>query len=261
MATSDSPDVQRDQQVMPFQPVYRTSGWAPRLAAPRETVTYEQFLNWADEDTLAEWVDGVVVMTSPASLRHQLIASFLTELLGTYARLHELGRVISAPFQMKLANAGREPDVLFIASAHLDRLKQTYLDGPADLVIEILSPESAGRDRGDKFYEYEQAGIPEYWLIDPLTNRAEFYVRDAQGLYAAQLLDQDGRYSSSALPNFWLHVAWLWQDQLPNVEDALLEIDGASYAQRLIEQLQMRGFLSTTSDGAGNEDGTPRSED
>jgi hypothetical protein len=120
---------------------------------PVEGMTYEEFLTWADEDTLAEWVDGEVVMYSLASKRHQNIADFLLKVMGTYVESHDLGMVISAPFQMKLEH-GREPDVLFVASEHLDRLEETYLDGPADLVVEIVSPDSMGRDRGDKFYEY-----------------------------------------------------------------------------------------------------------
>ena len=138
-------------------------------------MTYQEFLNWADEDTLAEWMNGKVIMTSPASLRHQLIAQFLGRVLAGYVEAERLGIVISAPFQMKLEQSGREPDVLFLAENHRDRLRATYLDGPADLVIEILSPESIGRDRGEKFYEYERAGILEYWLIDDATQRAEFY--------------------------------------------------------------------------------------
>jgi len=65
-------------------------------------LTYEEFLAWADEDTLAEWVDGEVVMTSPASRRHQEIADFLTSVLRSFVEQHELGVVLSAPFQMKL---------------------------------------------------------------------------------------------------------------------------------------------------------------
>ena len=141
---------------------------AARREPPEEKLTYEEFLAWADEDTLAEWVDGDVIMVSPASDRHQDLVRFLTALLSIYVKAKDLGVIRPAPFQMKLAN-GREPDVLFIASEHVDRLQETYLDGPADLVIEILLPESAARDRGEKFYEYEAEGVPEYWLIDPHT--------------------------------------------------------------------------------------------
>jgi Uma2 family endonuclease len=137
-------------------------------------MTYEEFLAWADEDTLAEWVDGEAVMSSPASRRHQSIAGFLTSVMRIFVEQRELGVILSAPFQMKLEH-GREPDLLFVASENLERLKESYLDGPADLVVEIVSPESAGRDRGEKFYEYARGGVPEYWLIDPQLEWVEFY--------------------------------------------------------------------------------------
>jgi Uma2 family endonuclease len=207
-------------------------------------MAYDEFLDWADEDTLAEWVNGRVVMTSPASLRHQMLAQFLSRVLTGFVEVGQLGIVISAPFQMKLEQSGREPDVLFVAEAHRDHLRPTYLDGAADLVIEILSPESVGRDRGDKFYEYERARIPEYWLIDPETHRAEFYQLDGQKRYQLVPANADGIYHASALPGFWLKVAWLWLDPLPSVERTLLEIAGEPYARYLAEQLRQQGFTS-----------------
>ena len=144
-------------------------------------------------------------MYSPASRRHQEIGLFLGQVIGLYVEYSGAGRILFPPFQMKLEH-GREPDLLFVASEHLDRLKETYLDGPADLVVEIVSPESAGRDRGDKFYEYERAGIPEYWLLDPQTKRAEFYQLSPAGQYQLVLPDAKGVYRSRALPGFWLRA-------------------------------------------------------
>ena len=144
-------------------------------------------------------------------------------MLGIYVETHSLGVIRPAPFQMKLEQ-GREPDLLFVASEHLKRLKETYLDGPADLVVEIVSPESVGRDRGTKFYEYERAGISEYWLIDPQTKRAEFYQLAAAGQYQLVPPDGEGIYRSVMLPNFWLRVEWLWQQPLPPVLDVLREL-------------------------------------
>lgn len=190
---------------------------------PRK-MTYEEFLAWADEDTLAEWVDGEVIMTSPASRRHQEIALFLGLVIGLYVEQLGSGRVLGSPFQMKLERSGREPALLFVANEHLERLKETYLDGPADLVVEIISPESAGRDRGEKFYEYEQAGVPEYWLIDPGMKRAEFYQMDAAGRYRLADVDAMGIYHSQVIPSFWLEVEWLWQEPLPKVLDVLREM-------------------------------------
>jgi len=184
-------------------------------------MSYEEFLQWADEDTLAEWVDGEVVMYSPASLRHQEITIFLSNVLGVYVEQKGLGRVLTGPFQMKLERSGREPDLLFVASEHLDRLRDLYLDGPADLAIEVTSPTSISRDRGDKYVEYETAGVREYWLIDPDRQQAEFYQLGDDGRYRLAALDEEGRYHSKVLPGFWLKPAWLWQRPLPKVLEVL----------------------------------------
>ena len=208
----------------------------------RHKMTYEEFLAWANEDTLAEWVDGEVVMYSPASDRHQDISGFLESVLRSFVEMRQLGIVRSAPFQMKLKH-GREPDLLFVAQEHLERLKETYLDGPADLVVEIISPESLERDRGARFAEYEAGGIPEYWLLDPLRRWAEFYQLGEEGRYEIAFAGREGVYHSERLPGFWLRVEWLWQEPLPAIEDVLLEVSGEAYALRLIERLRRWGFL------------------
>lgn len=194
-----------------------------RAPAQPDRITYEEFLAWADEDTLAEWVDGEIVMTSPASNMHQDISGFLGSLLRVFVESSHYGVVRSAPFQMKLERSGREPDLLYVASEHLDRLRQTHLDGPADLVVEIISPESVGRDRGEKFTEYEAAGVPEYWLLDPQRRWAEFYhLQDER--YHLVFAGAEGQYRSAVLPGFWLRVEWLWQQPLPPVLDVLREL-------------------------------------
>lgn len=193
-------------------------------------MTWQEFLDWMDEDIHAEWVDGEIVMTSPASNTHQDLSDFLTSILRLFVRRGNLGWVRSNPFLMRLAGrpSGREPDILFVRREHLDRVRDTFLDGPADLVVEIISPESIGRDRGDKFVEYEQAGIPEYWLIDPLRRRAEFYNLSREGVYQLTEPDASGIYRSTQLDGFWLKVEWLWQDPLPDEEDVLKQIRGGN---------------------------------
>jgi Uma2 family endonuclease len=209
------------------------------LGLPR--MSYEEFLAWADEDTLAEWVDGEVIMTSPASKRHQEIGDFLLSVLRIFVEQRDLGVILSAPFQMKLARSGREPDLIFVAREHLGRLQETYLDGPADLAVEIVSPESAGRDRGEKFYEYGQGGVSEYWLIDPQQEQAEFY-RLSEGRYELVSPDEGGVYLSSAVSGFWLRVAWLWQKPLPGALRVLGEIAG-------VEAQAVKQFLQALSRG------------
>jgi Uma2 family endonuclease len=185
-------------------------------------MTYDEFLARADEDILAEWVKGQVILTSPASKLHQAVADFLLKVVGTFVEAHELGTVISAPFQMKL-QSGRDPDLLFVANEHTDRFRESYLDGPADLVVEIVSPEGIGRDRGEKFYEYAQGGVPEYWLIDPQARWAEFY-RLEEDHYRLAFGGREGEYHAGVLPGFLLRVEWLWQTPLPRVLDVLHEL-------------------------------------
>ena len=197
----------------------------PVNPAPPGRMTYEKFLDWADEDTWAEWVDGEVILMSPVSLPHQNILSFLATLLQHFVETNELGLVLVAPFQMRLRTrpSGREPDVIFVARDRLDKLQNVYLDGPADLVIEIISPDSRARDRGDKYYEYEQAGVREYWLIDPMRKQAEFYRLGSGGIYSLIPISDDGLVHSDVLKGLWLKVDWLWQDPLPTLMTVLKE--------------------------------------
>ncbi len=193
--------------------------------AQASRMTYEEFLEWVDENTWAEWVDGEVIILSPASDPHQDLLGFLSSLLRYFVEAHELGRVLIAPFQMKLSvrPSGREPDLIFIAKEHFDRLKKTYLDGPADLAIEIVRTDSRSRDRGEKFYEYEQAGVPEYWMLDRSRRQAEFYHLGENGTYQRMNLGDDGIFRSREIEGLWLKVDWLWQDPLPMLMSVLKE--------------------------------------
>ena len=188
-------------------------------------MTYEEFLAQADEDVPAEWVDGEVILMSPASSRHQDLADFLTALLRLFVEARQLGVVRSAPFQMKLAArpSGREPDLLFVSSDRLDRLKEMYLDGPADLAVEVVSADSQRRDRVDKFYEYERGGVREYWLIDPLSKQAEFYLLGDDRIYHPASVGADGEFHSAVLDGLRLKVDWLWQEPLPPLLTVLKE--------------------------------------
>ncbi len=181
--------------------------------------TFESFIEWVDEDTSAEWVEGEVYFMSPTSIRHQLIAGFLAAILRAFVENHQLGTILTAPIKMKLPGYGAEPDILFVGADHKKRLRKTFLDGPADLVVEVISPESVERGRIKKFNDYEAAGIPEYWLIDPERETAEFY-HLAEGRY--QLIDPvDDTLASTVLPGFILPLIWLRLNQQPTLIEAL----------------------------------------
>ncbi len=219
---------------------------ASRPEERRLRMSYEEFLAWSGEDTHAEWVDGEVIVHMPPREEHQRIVRFLTHLLGLFARLFELGRVYFAPFEVRLTPEGpsREPDILFVAREHLDRLTPDRLEGPADLIVEVVSPDSVQRDRDQKFREYEAAGVREYWIVDsrPGRQRADFYRLDEEGRYRLYATEDDERVASEVLPGFWLRPAWLWEEEPPDPLMALAEIRGLSpEAAEMLRQMLITG--------------------
>ncbi len=96
--------------------------------------------------------------------------------------------------------------------------------GPADICIEVVSPESVARDYGEKFAEYEKAGVREYWIIDPIRQRCQFNRLDAAGIYAAISPDDTGHYYAPLLPKLALHVPTLWKDELPDLLTIVQEV-------------------------------------
>ena len=177
-------------------------------------ISYEAFLERSDL-TFAEWVDGRIIVKPSETSHHQNLVGFLSASLGVFAEARGLGWVGSR-FQIKLGAdlPGREPDLFFVRHTNPAVLDTYYLAGPADLIVEIASLESRARDRGEKFYEYEQAGIKEYWLIDPDREQAEFYRLDARGIYEPVRLE-NGVFESEVLPGLRLEASWFWQEPLP----------------------------------------------
>jgi Uma2 family endonuclease len=194
---------------------------------PPVKMTYEEFLEWCPESKLAEWVNGEGILLPPPSLRHQDVIAFLCDLLRWFVRTNDLGRVYFAPTQMRLKNSGREPDILFVAKEHQDRFRELYIDGPADLVVEVISPAGRSRDRVEKFREYQEAGVREYWLIDPVREEAEFYSLGEDGVYQRLPIDADSMMHSHVLVGFWFRVEWLWQEPLPLLSTVLKAWDAA----------------------------------
>jgi Uma2 family endonuclease len=201
----------------------RTAVDKEEAVEPRATglrMTYEAFLDWMDNGVHAEWVDGEVVMMAPVGDAHVRLHLFLLRLFGEFLEYHPLGELRFDPFNMKtgVSLPGRAPDIIFVANKNKRRLKRTHLSGPADLVVEIISPGSRGIDRGNKFFEYEEGGVSEYWLLDPYRKRAEFYRRTGKGVFESQPLEDDGTYHAKAIAGLWVDVAWFWKNPSPTMK-------------------------------------------
>lgn len=178
-----------------------------------ESVSFENFLKLYAEQH-AEWLMGKVILIVGNNTPHQRIQMFLGTLVNLFLNITGLGEILSAGTPMHLSDSqpAREPDLMVVLVEHRDRIREKWLEGKADIVVEIVSPESTVRDRGDKFKEYEMAGIPEYWLIDPLRRDADFWALGEDGTYISRPRDAQGRLTSAVLPGFALDAEMLWDD-------------------------------------------------
>jgi Uma2 family endonuclease len=187
-------------------------------------VTEEQFDELVDEDTKAELLDGVMIVHSPASPRHNRIAHFLRHLLTLFAEEHDLGQVFGPDDLVRLAK-GRKvaPDAFFLRQGRVPSpLPPKEFDLAPDLVIEVLSPSNRAEDLGLKRPMYRQAGVRETWLVDP-DGQVVIVDRKGKGRYTSGKVTE-GRIFSKALPGFFVEAEWLWAEPLPKVGICLKEI-------------------------------------
>ena len=196
----------------------------PSIFVPQK-LTYEEFLREYDGQ-YAEYVEGEVIIPMSVTKTHNELTQLLSSVLQFYAEAKKLGRIYNEPYQMKMildGNVkGREPDIFFVKTENLDRVKEQFFDGAADLVIEVISPESVARDTQDKFEEYEAAGVKEYWLIDPNRRTANFYGFDETGKYRLLPILPDEKFESRVVEGLWIKPEWLWQT-LPGLMEILKE--------------------------------------
>ena len=130
--------------------------------------------HWSEEEYLAldtnhliEYSHGQLEVLPMPTQSHQLLVIALFKLLDNFVRTRQLGTVLLAPMRVQLWQGKfREPDILFMRTEHDDRRSDSFWQG-ADLVMEVVSPDDPQRDTVTKRREYAQAGIPEYWIVDP----------------------------------------------------------------------------------------------
>ena len=120
-----------------------------------------------------ELMEGDLVMVPSPSWRHQQISLRLALHLADFVRSHRLGAVAQAPLDVVLGQDIAQPDILFVASERLGIVSELEVCGAPDLVVEILSPATAQRDRTFKRTLYARHGVPEYWLVDPESETIE----------------------------------------------------------------------------------------
>jgi Uma2 family endonuclease len=182
--------------------------------------TEEDYEQITDEDLKCEFIDGELIVHSPASLDHEDLAAFVIRLLGEFVAQRRLGRMFGSNAVMQLGRRRFSPDVSVLLASHYDRVSGTRVVGPMDLVVEIISESTRSYDQQTKLPLYREGRVGEIWLIDRERRQFEAHTLRDEG-YVSQVLPT-GRWASTALAGLTLQVDWLWSDPLPAVRDCPL---------------------------------------
>jgi len=156
----------------------------------RTRMTAAEFLALPESNTPMELLDGEIIMAPSPIPQHQDIVGNVFVILKQLAKQIG-GRAFVAPLDVYLDDHNvAQPDVLWIAENSRCQVTTTHLVGAPDLVVGVLSPSTAWQDKTVKFRLYQQHGVREYWLVDPMYRLVEVWRLvenrfEPQGVYGA----------------------------------------------------------------------------
>ena len=131
-------------------------------------LTVDDLDDFPDDGMRYELINGELFKSPSPIPRHQELVIRLIFLIGTHVRERKLGRILTAPIDVRFSGASQVvPDVVFVSNGRLDIIGGKRLEGPPELMVEVLSPSTQGNDLVKKRDLYERYGVPEYWIVDP----------------------------------------------------------------------------------------------
>jgi len=209
-----------------LQPIIRRS--EPRgdiQPHPGRRFTEREFLEWIGPKTRAEWIDGEVEMMAADSLDHSDFGWWLLSVVKLFVSRRALGTTHGPNVLVRLPRQRRTrmPDVAFIAKGGAATRHPNHIEGPPELSMEIVSPDSVVRDWNDKYRDYERAGVREYWVIDRIEHRVAAFALGRDGKYR-RIEDDKGKLASTVLKGFYLRIEWLLAPQPPDLSKVLREL-------------------------------------
>jgi Uma2 family endonuclease len=165
------------------------------------------------EGTRYQLIEGELYLMSPApNLFHQAIVGQIYLLIANFLTTHSLGRIFVAPCDVYLSEHDVfQPDVVFVAAANLEILREDGIHGTPDLVIEVLSPATAQLDKKNKRRVYSRAGVKELWLVDPLLLQIQLYDLVQNPAKPVRLIEEDETFTSTLLPGLTLAAAEIFK--------------------------------------------------
>ncbi len=186
--------------------------------------TVDDFYCRVPDGQKADLIDGVIYLASPDTLRSDQITGFILFLMRGYAAVKGAGTVSGSRFAYRLTEyRAPEPDVAFVSSARQAVIEERGGTDAPDIAVEVVARDSRQRDYNEKKTLYQQQGVKEYWIIDPLRNCCEFYRLKRRRFHLVPL-ERNRIFRSQSLKGFWLDVEWVLSYPLPNDYECLQQI-------------------------------------
>ena len=144
--------------------------------------SYEDYCRIPDDGKRYEVIRGVLHVSPAARTRHQLVVADLFVLLHQFVKTRRLGNVIPLPVDVLLPGLATpiEPDIIFVSRARAHLVKEKYILGPPDLVVEVLSPSNSARHLEERLDVFAEGGIDECWVVDPAALRIDVRAREGR---------------------------------------------------------------------------------
>jgi Uma2 family endonuclease len=188
-----------------------------QLALANERKLREKYYADITPEHKWEFIQGEVIMHSPALNRHLQATKRLFSIMDGHARVHQLGEVHIEKAMTCFPRNDYEPDIMFFGTAKLGLISPDTLKFPIpDLIVEVLSPSTEKRDRGIKFTDYALHGVKEYWIVDAIAETVELH-RLAGDSYPSVPAQNDGVLSSNVIAGLELPVRAIF-DGVVNLE-------------------------------------------
>ena len=168
-------------------------------------VTFEEFRQFPVDGKRYELVRGEVHVTPAPATRHQFTVQNLAGSLGPHVIKNNLGEVLTAPLDVRLGeDTVFEPDLIFISNARAGIIQEDWIAGAPDLVVEVLSPSTAGYDRATKLPMYAESGVSEFWIIDSQAKTVEVLKLQGKKYFMDATLAGDQILTSDLFPGWQL---------------------------------------------------------
>lgn len=182
------------------------------MSAPQiELFTAADYRTMPADGKRYQLIEGELIVAPAPNTFHQIVQGNLFYILKSYLLRHPIGSLLGAPYDVYLDEHNvYQPDILYLTHEHAARIQHEGIHGAPDLVVEILSPSTAGLDRRKREH-FAAAGTVEFWQVDPAVRQIQRFVFAENQAKPVALIDEPETFTSPMFPDLTLLTAEIFR--------------------------------------------------